>query len=163
LSADEHVELLEGVIVAEPPQDPRHASVTTRVNDTLRRLLGDAAVVRVQMPLTLGPYSAPEPDVAVVEGPVSRYDDAHPQSALLVVEVAGASLPKDRLSKSRIYAVAGIPDYWLINLRDECVEVFTTPDLIARCYSRSTVAARGDRLELSSFPGLVVEVDDLLP
>ena len=163
LSPDDHVELLEGVIVAEPPQEPRHASGTTRIADALREAIGRRAVLRVQLPLIAGRYSAPEPDVAVVPGKNSDYDRAHPATALLVVEVADSSLPQDRLTKSRIYAGAAVLEYWIVNLRDDCVEVFRRPDAETRLYAERQVAGRGDTLSLTAFPGSTIAVDDLLP
>jgi Uma2 family endonuclease len=162
IAEDDHVELLEGVIVAEPPQDPPHATDTTLVAEALRRAVRGRALIRVQMPLVVGQYSVPEPDIAVVPGTVWDYRRAHPTTALLVVEVAASSLPKDRLSKSRIYAAAGIPEYWLINLCDDCVEVFRQPDTSAHHYASRAVAHRGDRLSLVALPDTHVGVGELL-
>ena len=78
-------------------------------------------MIRAQLPLMPSPTSAPEPDVAVVAGQRTDYDHCHPTTALLLVEIADTSLPQDRLTKSRIYAAAGIPEYWIVNLRDQCV------------------------------------------
>jgi Uma2 family endonuclease len=163
LAPEDHTELLDGVIVAEPPQEPRHASSTTRVQRALQLAVGDKAIIRVQQPFIAGPLSAPEPDVAVVPGRVSDYDERHPSSALLVVEVADSSLPKDRLSKSRIYAGASVVEYWIVNLRDACVEVFRSPDAARRVYAETLVKRRGERLSLAALPGAEIEVNDLLP
>ena len=163
LRADDRVELLEGVIVAMSPQNPRHASATTRVHDALREALGRRAVIRVQLPLIAGAYSVPEPDVAVVPGQPADYDDGHPTTALLVVEVADSSLVEDRLTKATIYAAANIPELWVVNLRDECVEVFRRPDSEGRRYTETRVFHRPERIELTAFPGTTVAVEDLLP
>ena len=80
-----------------------------------------------------------------------------------MVEVSASSLPQDRLSKSRIYAGADVPEYWIVNLRDDGVEVFRQPDPGQRVYTARLVAGRGDRLELVALPGAAVAVDDLLP
>ncbi len=163
LSEDDRVELLDGVIVAEPPMDPPHASGITYVTKALMGAVGDRAVVRVQAPFIANPFSVPEPDAAVVPGEVSDYLDRHPSEAFLVVEVSDSSLPQDRLSKSRIYAGAGVPDYWILNLRNGCVEVFRAPDPEQRVYGARAVARSGERLELVALPGASVAVDDLLP
>jgi Uma2 family endonuclease len=163
LSEDDRVELLDGVIVAEPPMDPPHASGITYVTQALMRAIGDRGVVRVQAPLIADLFSVPEPDVAVVPGEARDYLDRHPCEALLVVEVADSSLPQDRLSKSRIYAGAGVPDYWILNLRNGCVEVFRAPDVEQRVYGARVIARPGDRLELLALPGASVAVDDLVP
>jgi Uma2 family endonuclease len=159
----ERVELLEGVIVATSAQNPRHASAITRADGALRKAVAQRAVVRVQLPLITGPRSVPEPDLAVVPGSERDYDDAHPARALLVVEIADSSLLQDRLSKPAIYAAAGVPEYWLVNLRDGCVEVFRGVRRKAARYVRSTIARRGDRLELVALAEASVAVDDLLP
>lgn len=163
LRPDDRVELLDGLIVAMPPQDPEHASATGRVEDALRGALGTSAVIRVQSPLTLGPRSAPEPDVAVVAGERADYDHHHPTTALLIVEIASSSLPQDRLTKSRIYAAAGIPEYWIVNLRDDCIEVFRAPVPETRSYRDRLVLHRGAHIVLTSVQGSPVAVEDLLP
>lgn len=163
LHPDDRVELLEGVIVAMAPQNPRHASASTLAHEALRRVVGTRALVRVQLPLVLGIHSVPEPDVAVVSGTAADYFDAHPTTAMLVVEIADASLAQDRLTKARMYAAAGIPEYWVVNLRDACVEVFRRPDPAAHAYVDSRAARRGDRIELTALPGAVVEAGNLLP
>src|SRR5213593_4693496 len=88
IRSDDRVELLEGVIVAMSPQHPRHAAGVQWATEALFRAVGSRAVVRVQLPLVDGRHSVPEPDVAVVPGSRSDYVDAHPTTALLVVEVA---------------------------------------------------------------------------
>jgi Uma2 family endonuclease len=163
LDPDDHVELLDGVIVAEPPQDPPHASAISRLTRAVGEAVGKAAVIRVQLPLIAGPFSVPEPDLAVVGGCESDYDTQHPTAALLVVEAAFSSLPQDRLSKQRIYAAAACPEYWIVNLRDECVEIYRAPDVGARVYRERLVAHRGDEIRLVSLPDASVRVADLLP
>jgi Uma2 family endonuclease len=163
LRADDPVELLEGLIVAEPPQDPPHASATGRVEDTLREVAGGRAVVRTQAPFVAGPCSLPEPDVALVPGRRADYDAAHPTEALLIVEVADSSLLQDRLTKAPIYAAAGVPECWIVNLRDDCVEVFRDPWPKRRRYATTRVVPRGDFIALAVIANARVAVDDLLP
>jgi Uma2 family endonuclease len=120
-------------------------------------------MVRIQSCLVANPRSVPEPDLAVVPWRPRHYADAHPTTALLLLEVADSSLPQDRLSKSRIYAGDAVPQYLIVNLRNDRVEVFSDPDASARIYRQQRVAHRGERIELSAFPGTFVAVDDLLP
>lgn len=163
LSEDDRVELLDGVIVAEPPMDPPHATGIALATRAVDRAVGDRALLRAQMPFLASPFSAPEPDVAIVPGVLADYVDRHPSVALLVVEVSASSLQQDRLSKSRIYAGAGVPDYWIVNLRDACVEVFRVPDVAQRIYAERRTLHRGEQLELVALPGTRVAVSDLLP
>jgi len=162
LADDDRVELLEGVIVAMPPQGPPHAGVIRRINDRFVKLLGDRALVQVQLPLRLSTYSVPEPDVAVVPRNESFYADAHPETALLVIEVADRSLPQDRLTKAPIYAAAAIPQYLIVNLRQHYVEVNRLPDPATRQYRETRIARRGEQIALDALSDLALTVDDLL-
>jgi Uma2 family endonuclease len=163
LRSDDRVELLEGVIVAMAPENPRHAVATEKTAEALRSAVGGRAAIRVQHALHLGAHSVPEPDVAVVPGKHDDYVHAHPRTAVLVVEVADTSLIQDRLSKAAIYAAAGIPEYWIINLRDDRVEMFRAPDRGAARYAETRLLARGERVELAQLPGATIAVDALLP
>ena len=125
--------------------------------------IGPRAAVRCQCSIILGRYSAPEPDVAVVAGHERDYMTAHPRSAILVVEVADTSLAQDRLTKSALYAAARIPEYWIVNLRADCVEVLRDPQPEAGRYRERTVLGHGERLTLVALPDVQVATDDFLP
>jgi Uma2 family endonuclease len=121
---DEKVELLHGALVMMSPQKPRHAETTDRIEDWLRSVARRARV-RVQKPLAASEDSEPEPDIAVV--PRADYSTFHPSKALLIVEVSDSSLRLDRKVKTAIYAAAGVPEYWVVNLRKDVIEVFWSP------------------------------------
>lgn len=163
LQPDDRVELLEGVVVAMAPQSVRHAAAVSRVGEALRAAVRGRATVREEKPIVLRAYSVPEPDVCLVPGVVGDYDHAHPETAFLVVEAADSSLVQDRLTKAAIYAAAGVPEYWIVNLRDDCVEVHRVPEPGSRRYSDRSVARRGESLTLVAFPDASVAVGDLLP
>jgi len=101
--------------------------------------------------------------LAVVPGRESDYEKAHPTGALLLVEVAQWSLPQDRVTKRGIYAAAGVPEYWIVNLRDDRVEVLRAPDRKARLYRETSIARRGARITLAALPDASVALDELLP
>jgi Uma2 family endonuclease len=162
LSEDDRVELLEGVIVAMTPSNPPHAAAVGLVTRALMLALGDRAAIRTHCTIVLPPWSAPEPDVAVVAGSHHDYATAHPQTALLVVEVADSSLLQDRLSKAAIYAAARIPEYWIVNLRAGVVEVMRDPDREQARYRDVRAYAEGARIALVEIPA-EVSVADLLP
>jgi Uma2 family endonuclease len=128
LDERDQCELLDGRIVLKMARNAPHDSSAYRLQVRLFRLLGDDWVVRGQSGVTL-PRSVPEPDVAVAPGPDSRYDAARPtpRQLVMVAEVADSSLGRDRGRKLRIYAQARIPVYWIVNLRDRQVEVYTLP------------------------------------
>jgi len=159
---DERLELLEGVIVQMSPQSPRHAVVITRLCDPQFAAVGPDCLVRAQLPLTLEPDSEPEPDVAIVRRGEGGDRHRHPSSALAVFEVASDSLRKDRLAKAVLYAQAGIPEYVIVNLAQECLEVHRDPDRKGRRYRTLTTLAETDRFESVSVAGLAFLVADLL-
>src|SRR5262245_20077077 len=163
LSPDDRVELLEGVVVSMSPKNPGHDAAVNRTLYALVRAVGERATVRYQSSLVIRPHSVPEPDVAVVPGSISTYDTAHPTEALLAVEVADSSLAQDRITKAALYAAAGVPEYWIINLRDDRSEVLRRPDPEARCYRDARLAVRGETIALAALPDAVVAVNDLLP
>ncbi|MGC4091971.1 MAG: Uma2 family endonuclease [Polyangiaceae bacterium] len=113
----ERVELLDGFVVRMTPQKSPHSSVVQSLNLILVSTfaISGRASVRCQLPLALSDVSEPEPDFAVV--PTGSYKDAQPSRAYFLVEVADSSLPKDR-RKASLYARAGIPEYWLIELHE---------------------------------------------
>jgi Uma2 family endonuclease len=162
LAASDHVELLEGVIVAAPPQAPLHAAVIMCVDAALRRVIASDTSVRVQLPFVAGPRSVPEPDFAVVPGSAADYLREHPRRALLVVEVSDRSLAQDRLSKSRIYAAAGVPEYWIVNVRERCLEIRLEPDRVRRVYSVEKRAVPGEDVLIRSIDSRLA-VADLFP
>ena len=121
------VELLGGQLIVAEPQGAHHATAVGAVDDALRAVLPPGWVVRSQMPVALDEESSPEPDLVVVAGPRTAYREAHPARPVLVVEVADASLAFDREHKGSLYARAGLPEYWLVNLVDRVLEVHRDP------------------------------------
>ena len=124
---EDRVELLDGLLVAGEPPGRRHATVVGLVRAALEKAFGRSHHVREEKPIALDEQSEPEPDVVVVPGRLRDYLDAHPSKPVLVVEVAETSLALDRLRKGRLYARAGIADYWVVNLIDEVLEVYRKP------------------------------------
>jgi Uma2 family endonuclease len=128
LMDDEPVELLEGCLVKQMTKKPAHVVATGLVQDVLTPLLPHGWHLSVQDPVTTE-ESEPEPDIKVVRGERRDYVARHPgpDEVALVVEVADTSLAVDRGIKKRIYARAGMPYYWLVNLADRRLEVYSDP------------------------------------
>jgi len=162
LAPDDRTELLRGLIVSMSPQQPRHAATVWWISGRLTALVGDRGIVRAQLPFLASVNSVPEPDVAVVPFRFDGYQTEHPDRGLLVVEVADASVGQDRFTKSTIYALAGVPDYWLVNLRDRCVEWFRAADPGAGVYRDRGVASGDERLPATLLE-LLLRASDLFP
>ena len=123
----DRVELLDGVLISHEPQGSRHAAAAALTRAALEKAFGRGYHVREENPLALDPLSEPEPDLVVVRGTPRDYRNAHPSTPLVMVEVADSSLSFDRCDKAGIYARAGVPDYWVLNLIDDVLEVYREP------------------------------------
>jgi Uma2 family endonuclease len=128
LTSADRVELIEGIVVQKMTQHPPHAAAIDYAVDALRPLLPDGWRLREQKPIKLSD-SEPEPDLVVLRGPLRLYERRHPRPAdiAVVIEVADTSLEVDRQEKGRVYARVRIPVYWIINLQERQVEVYTDP------------------------------------
>jgi Uma2 family endonuclease len=124
---NERVELIDGEILTKSGQTSVHSIALLLAAEALRAACGKGFDVRPQLALALSETSEPEPDLAVVAGSPRDYRDAHPSTALLVVEVAETSLAFDRGVKKALYARAGIPEYWIVDLGERALEVYRSP------------------------------------
>jgi Uma2 family endonuclease len=115
------------LLVVREPQGSSHAAITEHIGRVLAAAFGEGWHARRHSPLALGEHSEPEPDVAVVAGRPLDYVAAHPSTAALVVEVADSSLRLDRRFKAAVYARAGVPEYWIVNLVARTLEVYRDP------------------------------------
>lgn len=163
LDEDDKVELLRGTITAKPPEGVAHARAIVFLNEHFVLAVSPAVKVRVQMPLTLGDDSEPEPDIALVTAAEAARTDEHPHTALLVVEVAGSSLKQDRELKAGIYARAGIPEYWIVNLEARCVEVHRDPDPLDGRYATLLTTTAPDVVVPTGLPHAALRMDTLFP
>lgn len=160
---DDRVELLEGVVVSMSPQGSPHANAIARITALLLPLIGTRGVVRVQCSFRAGRYNVPEPDFAVVPGPLERWEHEHPSEALLIIEVSDSSLPTDRLSKAAIYAAAGIPQYLVVNLPGDRIEAFAGPEAATARWTDTRPVFRGGHIALVALSGVSLAVDEMLP
>ena len=162
---DNKVELLEGRMIVAEPQNTPHATACDLAGEALRAAFGSGWRVRMGLPMAMDPDSEPEPDLAVLRGSPRDWLADHPSTAALVVEIADTSLRFDRVVKGRVYAAAGIADYWIVNPRDRVVEVYREPIRGPRRarYASAHVAHPGETLTPLAAPGARIAVDELLP
>jgi Uma2 family endonuclease len=166
--AGEPIELIGGELMVAEPQGAAHYTAIRKIAKALEAAFGRGWEVRTQGPIGLDDDSEPEPDVAVVPGSPDDYGRAHPSRPALTVEVAESSLNIDRRHKGSLYARAGLPDYWVLNLIDRVLEVYREPveDSTAPFGWRY---ARGDVLDVSTrvtplaAPASAILVSQLLP
>ena len=165
-SEDDRVELIDGEVVEMAPIGWRHAQCVTRLTTLLARFASEQALtdrryeVSVQNPVALSRHREPQPDLALVEGlPPGRLPG--PAEIALAVEVADTSLTYDRERKLPLYAEAGIPEAWLVDLTDDTIEVYSEPG--PRGYGRVARFEREGRVVSATLPGLTFNAAEALP
>jgi Uma2 family endonuclease len=128
LTPNSKVELIEGHLVPKRMQNEPHSSTLNRIDEDLKKSVPDGWRVRIQLPIRIL-ESVPEPDAVVAKGDRRAFDKYHPVADQigLVVEVSESTLAYDRSIKMPLYSRAGIPEYWIVNLIDLTVEVYTEP------------------------------------
>jgi Uma2 family endonuclease len=162
----ENLELLDGLLLVREPQNARHATAVRAVQEALRHAFSPGWDVRPQLPIALDDASEPEPDIAVVQGSYRDYQGTHPSHPVLLVEIAESTLAADR-RKAGLYARAAVPEYWIVNLIDDVVEVHRQParsplSRFGWTYANIQVFRRGDALSSLAAPQASVAVADLL-
>ena len=155
---DEKIELLRGILVEMSPQGIAHGDLSEWLAQWFSATLPMTEYrVRSQLPFAATDDSEPEPDLLIVRRNAAHR--GHPSDALLVVEVSSSSLRKDRSIKLGIYAEAGVPEYWIVDVERECVEVYTEPS--GREYGRCELVDRTGVLRPVQLPGIALAVADL--
>jgi len=165
---DERLELLAGQLVVREAQGDTHALAIELVNEALRTAFGPEWRVRVQLPVALDEESEPEPDVSVAPGPLRGCAEAKPSRLVLVVEIAESSLALDRELKGSLYARAGVPEYWIVNLNGRVLEVHREPEpdasaLYGWTYRSAQSLHAGEHVSPLAAPAAHVPISDLLP
>src|SRR5713226_791379 len=164
----EEIELIGGELMVVEPQGAPHYTAIRKTAKALEAAFGPGWEVRTEGPIGLDDESEPEPDVAVVPGGPDDYGRAHPSRPALTVEVAESSLAVDRQHKGSLYARAGLPDYWILNLVDRVLEVYREPAPDAAApfgwrYARREVLDASARVTPLGTPGWSILVAYLLP
>jgi Uma2 family endonuclease len=156
---DRKVELLAGEIVEMSPESPIHYNKTKRGVEYLATLLTGKADIRFNGPISLS-NSEPEPDIAIVQPPESRYDHHHPyaEDIFWIIEVAKSSLKKDLELKLSIYAQARIEEYWVLDLSQKQLIVFRNPE--NNIYLSQQIINQGTITPLA-FPDIQISVERL--
>jgi Uma2 family endonuclease len=162
LTERDRVELIRGEIIRMSPIGRRHAACVNRLNDLLQKKLGIRALVSIQNPVELDDISEPQPDVVLLKRKDDYYESGHPQAEdiLLLIEVADTTVELDRGVKIPIYAEDGIIEVWLVNLDEQCVEVYRAPHLNG--YTDVQILQRGQDLSIQSFPDIRITVEEVL-
>lgn len=161
LTENDKVELIHGEIIEMSPIGYKHIAAVNRISNILKEVLGKKAIVSVQNPIPVSDHSEPEPDITLLKPDPEFYASGHPElkDVLLVIEVADSTWHYDREVKRPLYAEAGIPELWLVNVNKHEIEVHRTPT--TDTYKHISIMRPGDSVTLSNFDANV-SVEDLL-
>lgn len=161
LTENDRVELIRGELVEKMAIGPSHSARVKWFVKHLGPLLGNAADVGAQDPIRLDD-SEPEPDISVVRPRDDLYASGHPQpkDIFLLIEVADSSLEFDRDVKGSMYADAGVRDYWIVNLIDDCIEIYRDPR--GGAYQDVRTVARDETINMLAFPQIVLKANEIL-
>ncbi len=154
---DERVELIEGEVIDMAPIGREHAGTVNKLTNLLAHALHGRAIVAAQNPVVLGDHSEPQPDLAVLRMREDYYSKAHPGPAdiLLLIEVADTTVRYDREVKVPLYARHGIPEVWLIDLKERRLEVYHGP---VQGEYQHVDYYRSGQVSPKGFPDIVVEL-----
>lgn len=159
--ADKRTELIGGEIIEMPTMNSPHATSVRKVAAVLNRIFAQTHVVDVQLPINLSENSEAVPDVAIIAGQIDDFTEAHPQTAVLIVEVADTTLKSDKTKKVRLYAQNQISEYWIINVKHRVVEVYRRP--VESGYEEVAVYTENKFISPLAAPETTIAVADLLP
>ena len=159
----EHVELISGQIFNMAAKGTRHTVANTELMSELLLILGRKAKIRCQDPITLPNNSEPEPDIVIARLRSDNYVNSHPVPAdlILVIEVADSTLSFDRNIKAPLYAAAGISEYWIVNLVDDRLEIYSQPE--GSIYTNTQIILPPRLINLSHFPDITLNLTTIFP
>ena len=160
LHEDDRVELIEGDIVEMAAIGTRHFACVNALTRLLVKGVGDEAIVSVQNPVRLDEHTEPQPDLTVLRTRDYKRSLPGPGDVLLLIEVSDTTIPYDRGVKLPLYARAGIPEIWIVDLAGETIERHTDPS--GNGYRRVEQLRRGEKLEPEALPELALSVDAVL-
>ena len=161
LDADTRVELIEGEIVEMAPIGDAHAATSNRLNRLLVLAVGERGIVAVGNPVRLSQRSEPQPDFSVLR-PRADYQTKgpRPEDVMLAVEVSDTTLRRDRRVKLALYARAGIPEFWIVNLEVREVEIYRSPG--GDSYASVERKGPGDVVTMEALPGVTIAISQIL-
>ena len=159
----DRVELVNGEIINMSPVGTRHAACVKQLNRRLSRIPEERAIVGIQDPIQLSDGSEPQPDVVLLKFREDYYETAHPTPSdiLLLIEVSDSTIEYDRTVKLPLYAKAGIREVWIVDLMEDCIEIYRQPT--ADGYEFVQTALGGQTISTLAFPEFEIDVNGVFP
>ncbi|MFN7928281.1 MAG: Uma2 family endonuclease [Blastocatellia bacterium] len=160
LAPEERIELIEGEVIEMAAIGPRHAMCVDRIDEVIREKLGRIIHLRAQNPIRLSNITEPQPDITLAKR--ADYSTHHPtgDDVLLAIEVSDTTLEKDRTLKQKVYANASVPEFWIVNLPDDVIEIYRNP--AGDVYSDVQCILRDGTLSPHLLPTLILSAEEIL-
>ncbi|MFN9400036.1 MAG: Uma2 family endonuclease [Dolichospermum sp.] len=163
-----HIQLINGELIEMVSKSRAHETCLRNLLRELPKMIGDRGTLQSQAPITIPPKSEPEPDFAIIKNRDDNYLSSHPQGTdiLLVIEVADSSIDYDQKVKIPLYAKAGIVDYWIFNLLDNCLECYSEPYQNKSGefgYANRRIVLPNQAISLPCFPDLSLDLSKVFP
>lgn len=155
-SESDRLELINGELVTMSPINRRHSGCVNRLTYLLSQIIGNRAIIAVQNPIHLSDQSEPQPDLAILKWQDNFYQSGHPTPSDIywLIEVSDTKIGVDRRVKVPLYADSGILETWLVNLNEDCLEVYRGDEEL--------ILQKGDTIASLAFPDVVLAVTDIL-
>ncbi|MDQ3132330.1 MAG: Uma2 family endonuclease [Acidobacteriota bacterium] len=155
-------EIIDGYLIDKMSIGSKHAGTVKILNRILTIWAEKNAIVSVQDPIHIDEYNEPEPDIALLKPREDFYTKSHPTPAdvLLLIEVSDSTVEYDRETKKTLYAEAGIAEFWLINLKNKTIEVYTQPKNSS--YYSARILESGETIESAAIENLTLTVEEIL-
>lgn len=155
-------ELIDGEIIHRMTIGSKHAGTVKKLNRILTNLLGEKAIVSIQDPIHVDEYNEPEPDIALLKPREDFYTENYPlpEDVLLLVEVSDSTVEFDREVKKNLYAEAGIAEFWLVNLKENTLEVYSQPK--NGTYRLAQILEKGETVKSNTIENLSLDVEQIL-
>ena len=155
-------EIIDGYIIDKMSIGSKHAGTVKKINRILSVIMGNGAIISVQDPIYVDDFNEPEPDIALLKPRKDFYAESHPKPAdvLLLIEVSDSTLEYDRNFKIPLYAESEIREFWIVNLRDKTVEIYTSPK--NGSYRSTRILETGETIESNAAANLKLTVDEIL-
>jgi len=155
-------EIIDGYLLDKMSIGSKHASVVKKLNRKLTLMCEDQAIISVQDPIYIDQYNQPEPDIALLKPREDFYEENHPRpmDVLLLIEVSNSTVETDREIKRTLYAEAGIAEFWLVNLKENTVERYSSPK--NGNYRLAEILESGETIKAGTVENLKLKIDEIL-
>jgi Uma2 family endonuclease len=155
-------EIIDGYLIDKMSIGSKHAGTVNRLNRKLTALLGEKVIVSIQNPVHIDEYNEPEPDIALLKPREDFYTEnlPVPQEVLLLVEVSDSTIETDRSIKKTLYAEAGIAEFWIVNLKENTVERYSSPK--NGNYRLAEILEPGETIKAGTIEDLELKIDEIL-